>query len=201
VLLVLSVAGAARADTTDTADPLPPPCDTCEPVIVADTILYVPPPAPSAGGAVTNPVDLEERLYQNPTRALFKSVLIPGWGQLGNRRYVKAGVIFAVESLFIGAYLHYNKQVADARDRFESAQSIEARNNWYDYLENKRKNRGKYAWFAGITIFLSMFDAYVDAHLSGSPTAERNEGVGLDDVSFDIQPDGDGVKASLNLSF
>ena len=41
-----------------------------------------------------------------------------------------------------------------------------------------------YTWFAGITVFVSMFDAYVDAQLSGAPDAK-----GRDKVGVDIRPD------------
>ena len=164
----------------DPPAPEGPPCDTCQPVIQADTIVYIPPPEPTGAGSVSNPVNLEDRLYQNPTKALFKSLLVPGWGQVGNRRYVKAGVIFALEVLFVGAAIHYDNQVGDARRMFESAESLASRNNWYDYMDNKRKNRGKFAWYAGITIFISMFDAYVDAHLFGfaDERAQRGRGAG-----------------------
>ena len=203
-LLVLAGGAAAEDNPADTALSEPPPCDTCTPVIVADTILYVPPPVLSTGARVTNPLNLEEHLYQNPTGALFKSMLVPGWGQYGNHRYVKAGVIVGLQAWFISSAVHYGLQASDARDRYESATEVYDRNVWHDYLDNKRKNRNKFIWFAGIVTFLSMFDAYVDAHLSGSPLEQRYEQADQkqqDKLSFDVVPDQDGVKASLSLNF
>lgn len=202
VILIPASAVLSQDDPPDSArTDAQPPCDTCHTEITADTMVYVPPPIRTFAADVTNPEDFEENLYQNPTTALFKSLLLPGWGQLGNRRYVKATVIIGLEAWFIGSAIHYGRQASDAREIFESTplDNIAARNNWYDYLDNKRKNRNKFAWFAGITIFLSMFDAYVDAHLSGSPMDRRDE---LErPVSFDIAPDEDGVKATLCYSF
>ena len=204
LLLVSAIGATAEDNPADTAMSDPPPCDTCQPVIIADTILYVPPPVLSSGARVNNPVNLEEHLYQNPTLALFKSMFVPGWGQYGNHRYVKAGVIVGLQAWFITSAVHYGRQASDARDLYESAITIEDRNTWHDFLDNKRKNRNKFIWFAGIVTFLSMFDAYVDAHLSGSPLEQRHEQADQkqqDKLSFDIVPDEDGVKASLSLNF
>ncbi len=192
IILLLLMASSVSADTTDVVDSVV--IDSAE---VSDTILFDPPPDKSYAGRVTNPVDLEQHLTQNPTGALFKSMLVPGWGQFGNRRYTKAAVILSLEVVCFAASLHYRGQANDARDRYEAATTIASRNHWYDFYDNKRKNRNKYAWYVGITIFLSMFDAYVDAHLSGSPLDKRN-----DKISFEIMPDeAGGVNALVAFNF
>jgi hypothetical protein len=162
-----------------------------------DTSLYYPPADPTAAGNVTNPVDLEKHLRQNPTVALFKSMFVPGLGQLGNGRYVKAIVIAGLEGWLISRAVYWGRKASDARDDFDNAIDVVDRNRLYSIYDEKRKNRNKFTWFAGITIFVSMFDAYVDAHLSGSPTDKRNE-----QFSFDVIPDDQGgVSASLAYSF
>ncbi len=162
-----------------------------------DTLLFVPSRDVSRAADVTNPVSLEDHLYQKPTVALVKSMLVPGLGQLGNRRYVKALFFAGLESWLIASTLHHGSLANDAREAYLAADDLSIRrSHYYDY-DAKRKNRNKYAWFAGLTIFISMFDAYVDAHLSGSPADSRN-----DDVSLDLKPtDNGGVAAQLTFRF
>lgn len=164
---------------------------------VKDTVVFQPTPVEGEAAAVDNPVDFEEHLYQNPTVALFKSLAVPGWGQLGNRRYVKAGIIISLELYFFSSAYHYNRQARDAKRYFDDAETISARNEWWDFLDNKRKNRNRFLWFAGLTVFFSMFDAYVDAHLSGSPKNPRN-----DRFDVTVVPDeSGGATALLTLRF
>ena len=42
--------------------------------------------------------------------------------------------------------------------------SISDRNEYYDLYQDRKDERNKFTWFAVITAFVSMFDAYVDAH-------------------------------------
>jgi hypothetical protein len=164
---------AILSDTTDVRDSSA--ADSSQVDVSLDTVLFDPPPDKAVAGQVTNPIDLEGHLYQKPTVALFKSLFVPGLGQLGNHRYLKAAFFAGIEGWFIGSVIHYGRQAADAKQLFENAPTTAVRNHWYSFYDNKRKNRNKFAWFAGITIFVSMFDAYVDAHLSGSPTDKRND--------------------------
>jgi len=162
-----------------------------------DTLLFVPSDDVTVAGDVTKSVDLEAHLYQSPTVALFKSMLVPGLGQLGNRSYFKAILFAGLEGWFIGSAMHYDEQASDARRIYESSDDYQTRREFYYLYDNKRKNRNKYAWYAGLTIFISMFDAYVDAHLSGSPADPRN-----DKFSVEVVPsDNGGVAARLSYRF
>jgi hypothetical protein len=174
---------------------MPSPAET--PSVSEDTVLYKPTQSVTLAGRVTNPVDLEKHLYQNPTVALFKSMLVPGLGQLGNRRYLKAAVVAGLEGWLIGMALHRGRQASDARDAYLAAEDYYERSQLYYEYDQVRKSRNKYAWFAGLTIFLSMFDAYVDAHLSGSPADKRN-----DKFSVGVAPDDrGGVSAVFSYNF
>jgi len=162
-----------------------------------DTLAFVPPANPYLAGEVANPVDLETHLTQNPTAALFKSLFVPGLGQLGNRRYFKAALFAGLETWFLSRAVYYGGKAGDAQDYYDAQTDTYTRAAAYTDLDQKRKNRNKFIWFAGITAFVSMFDAYVDAHLSGSPTDERNDKFG-----FEVAPSDDGgVKASVSFAF
>ena len=57
--------------------------------------------------------------------------------------------------------------------------------------------KNQFIWLTGLTIFISMFDAYADAHLSGGPSERKS-----DAVSFEVGPDDDGgVAAALTYTF
>jgi hypothetical protein len=165
--------------------------------VVIDTLLFKPDETVSRAGQVTNPVDLERHLTQLPTLALFKSMLVPGWGQLGNRKYTKALLFAGLETWFFLSALHYGRDANTARDNYQALTDPNDRWEWYQLYDNERKNRNKFLWFAGLTIFISMFDAYVDAHLSGSPVEPRN-----DDIAIEVVPEENGgVAAVLSYRF
>ena len=113
---------------------------------------------------------------QKPTAALLKSMLVPGWGQVGNKKYIKAVIFAGLESLAFGTYWHYRTKTSDAREAFESAGLNEQGMLFREY-ENARSERNRFAWYTGSLIFISMFDAYVDAHLVHFP--KRDESISL----------------------
>jgi len=78
---------------------------------------------------------------------MWRSLVLPGWGQFHNRRPVKACVIAALEVGSAAAYLLRREEV-----RRMQAASPEARRNVF--------------LFSTVAVVLySMADAYVDAHL------------------------------------
>ncbi|HWR83775.1 MAG TPA: DUF5683 domain-containing protein [Candidatus Deferrimicrobium sp.] len=191
VLLTLMPAGSAWSDT--------PLVDTsragADSVIQVDTALYQPGNALLPYTPVNNPTDFEKHLTQNPTLALFKSMFVPGLGQIGNRRYVKAVVFAGLDAWFVGSAIHYGRQAAVFRREFDNAALPAARNQWYDLYQDRKDERNKFTWFAVIVTFISMFDAYVDAHLSGFPRKERDH-----EVALGASPDGV-VSASVVFFF
>ncbi len=161
-----------------------------------DTVVYRPQGRLSAYAPAFDSTNYERRLYQNPTVALFRSMVAPGWGQLGNRRYLKAVVFAGLQTWMIGSAIHYGRQAADHKEQFEQAETVAARNDWYGVYEDRRDERNKFTWFAAIVAFVAMFDAYVDAHLSGFPDASAEK------ISLDVRPDREGgMQALLTMPF
>lgn len=166
-------------------------------VIEVDTLIYHPTLDTAFGVQVTNTTNYEEHLTQNPTVALFKSMFVPGWGQVGNHRYIKAGVIAAAETYFTIRAVDHGRKASDFRSQWNASDDPDLRDIYYGKYMRERDKRNKFIWFAGITVFVSMFDAYVDAHLSGAPDNERNNKVDLR-----VGPDADGgAQAALSYSF
>ena len=157
----------------------------------------MPPENSALATEVASPVDLEKHLTQPPTLALFKSMLVPGLGQIGNRKYFKAALFTGIEGWMLYKTFSLGSEIGDARAAYDAATTVRVRRVAYAEYDSKRKSRNKYAWFFGLTVFISMFDAYVDAHLSGSPVDRRN-----DKFTFDIQPgEQGGATALVSYSF
>ena len=171
--------------------------DSSETNPLDDTLLYLPAGQLKGTSSVSNPTDFEHKLTQNPTVALFKSMVVPGWGQYGNHKYIKGTLFFAADVWFISRALKYRKDARDYWSRYESASTIAEKNNLYSQYKSLKNKRNKFTWFAVITSFVSMFDAYVDAHLSGYPGGKMQK-----DVTISMGPQASGgVRANLSLSF
>lgn len=144
--------------------------------VFVDTVTYIRTDDLSRFAAVDNQTDFEKRLTQHPTVALVKSMVIPGLGQFGNKKYIKGLVYLGLDAWFVSSAIRYKRQTSDFRDKYEQATSISSRNDWYEKFEDRRDQRNKFTWFAVIVSFFSMFDAYTDAHLSGFPVLPDEEG-------------------------
>jgi len=110
----------------------------------------------------------KKREGPSPTLTMFKSVLVPGWGQVANGKYVKAGVVFVVESYFIYKWIYYAGKASDWRNKWQSA-SPGLKGTYFVKYADYRDTRNSFVWYTGLTVFISMFDAYVDAHLQDFP--------------------------------
>ena len=162
-----------------------------------DTILYIKSNTMDPYTLVNDSTNYENKLYQNPTKALFKSMFIPGWGQYGNKRYFKAGLYAVLDIWMIGNAIKYKGEANDFYEKYESSTIDSVRNKYYGFYENKKDSRNKYTWFAVIVSFISMFDAYVDAHLSGFPEKKR-----FSDINIDVSSDSEGgIMAVLQIPF
>lgn len=171
--------------------------------LTSDTTLYIPSWDNSSAKSVTNATNFEKHLTQLPTVALFKSMIVPGLGQIGNRRYLKAAIAIGLESYFFSRVLEFGNEASDARRAWQEETDLVLKRNLYIEFDDKRSDRNKFIWFTGIITFLSMFDAYVDAHLSGSPSESRNDRVEESDkVSMTLVPEvNNGIRFSLRLKF
>ncbi|MCF7794161.1 MAG: hypothetical protein K9N09_09935 [Candidatus Cloacimonetes bacterium] len=96
-----------------------------------------------------------------PMKAAALSLIVPGGGQFYNESYLKCGIVAGLELTFIGLAVNHHIKAEDWYDKFELSQNDEDYAKYVDYY-NKRQSD---IWWAGIVIFLSTIDAYVDAHL------------------------------------
>ena len=132
-----------------------------------------------------------------------RSAILPGWGQFKNGRPLKAGIAIALEGVAAARVIAAGNDV-DAALASENealaqgdAAAAEAARADYDAAFNRRTTAG---WVLGLSVVLSMVDAYVDAHLLqfdadfGPDPALPNDVIGIRTGSFE-------PRASLRWSF
>jgi hypothetical protein len=130
-------------------------------------------------------VIIEKRKKHSPTGALLRSLAVPGWGQLYNDRYIKAGIIAGLETFLIYQTAYYWERTSTYEDLYTSDTNDISRNNKFLQYDRYRDLRNQHIWLLGITVFYSIFDAYVDAHLKN--------------FDVDITPDFDDERQDLTL--
>lgn len=131
----------------------------------------------------------------SPGGALFRSAFVPGWGQLYNRKYIKA-VIFAAGESWLAYGIYNDWKEADEHERnFKSPppDDLDYQAMEFAKYEDARDRRNLKMWILSATIFYSMFDAFVDAHLSDFQQSDK---------AFEVYlGPGDGHDFKVSLTF
>ncbi len=104
--------------------------------------------APQAAGIDTARL-LSDQPLKSPWGAAARSAVLPGWGQIYNHAYWKAGLAAGVNG-----YLLY--RIIDNQRKFNQTRNRDFRNA-----------RNTHYWYLGVTYLLTLADAYVDAYLFG----------------------------------
>lgn len=103
---------------------------------------------------------------KSPMGALLRSIAFPGWGQFYNEKYLKAALVFGVETAYIVLAADEWRKTDFHRKNYQKAPPGSPEQYWeFDQYRFHEDRRNLYLWVVSGIIFLSMFDAYVDAHL------------------------------------
>lgn len=129
-----------------------------------------------------------------PTGALLRSAIFPGWGQIYNRKYLKAAFYGGIEIYLIYGLQKSWREMNTHQDNFLNSEDQVYKSSEFALYEESRDRRNVFLWLGGLTIFVSMFDAYVDAHF-----ADFNK----TDKAFEVKavPRQDAVVLTLNYNF
>ena len=84
---------------------------------------------------------------KSPWGAVARSAMLPGWGQLYNEEYIKSVITFGIVFDFARKVYINNQRYQDTGSKFQ--------------LDRRIVN----SWYLGLSYFLVMVDAYVDAYL------------------------------------
>ncbi|UCB52351.1 MAG: hypothetical protein JSV10_10280 [Candidatus Zixiibacteriota bacterium] len=149
----------------------------------------------SAAVKISRPDTTLER--KSPMGALLRSVAFPGWGQFYNRKHFKSAVVFGAETTFITLAAIEWGRMNKHKKNFENPNHPDR--YWeFQQFEFYEDQRNLYLWITAGIVFLSMFDAYVDAHLYNF---DREE---VRDLSISLVPEAGGgsdVKLLLSVRF
>jgi hypothetical protein len=108
-----------------------------------------------------------EGRFDAPRWVMMRSMAVPGWGQLHNGSWIKAGIVAGLEGALIVGIVHDRQDMdhfsaaVDSARVHGDADAEQAAVNAYNDALNSSVTR---AWLLGGTIVYAMVDAYVDAH-------------------------------------
>lgn len=100
-----------------------------------------------------------------PGRAALFSLMLPGGGQLYNQSYLKAIGVAGIEVYLISKLVYDLNRSSEYRDQANGASSSSEQAFYEDLEEDYFRRSQTDRWWLGTVVFLSMVDAYVDAHL------------------------------------
>jgi len=106
-----------------------------------------------------------------PFYVMLRSAAVPGWGQVYNRKYLKAGIVVAGEGVLVLQALQELKRENQAVDRQIAIIQTGGDPSDPAYIlaqndeETHRNKKINWIWWGIAAHLLSMMDAYVDAHL------------------------------------
>jgi hypothetical protein len=125
------------------------------------------------GLIATDTIKKSEMNVLAPSKAAFYSAVVPGLGQVYNKKYWKVPLVYGALGTTIYFYLSNNKKYHLYRDAYK--RRLEGFNDdAYTYLDNDRlisaqkfyqKNRDLSAILTALFYILNIVDANVDAHL------------------------------------
>jgi hypothetical protein len=101
------------------------------------------------------------QMSKSPWGAVLRSAILPGWGQIYNGSYLKAPIIWGIAAALIYGWIQDNNDYKFYRDLY-----VTVPNNLYKTRRDfYRDRRDMFTIYLGLTYFLNLVDAYVDAHL------------------------------------
>ncbi|MBI9072115.1 MAG: hypothetical protein JEY94_10985 [Melioribacteraceae bacterium] len=134
------------------------------------------------------PVDSLFVMQKSPSGALWRSAVIPGWGQIYNESYWKAPVFWGFLGYNISVWIRNNDDYHKWRNKISdnkynddfSADDLATAQKYRDFYHEQRD---QFAVWIALTYILNLVDAYVDAHM----------------FDFDVTPDPYTSAPMLNL--
>lgn len=107
-------------------------------------------------------------MKKSPWGAVLRSAVIPGFGQFYNESYWKIPVVWGVVGYFFYQWNNTNNSYVQYRELYSQSITKDNPSGNFSYMsirEFYKDQRDLFAIFLGLTYFLNLVDAYVDAQL------------------------------------
>lgn len=141
-------------------------------------------------------------MSKSPWGAIWRSLVLPGWGQIYVESYWKAPIFVAGAGTMVALIVWNNERFQNAVDEIELVEAEDSEDYRLYNLRKKREfyrdNRDMSAFYLLAVYTLATIDAYTGAHLydftvdddiSLYPSIDRGGGVGLSiRINFDFKP-------------
>lgn len=113
--------------------------------------------------------------HKSPWNAVVRSAIIPGLGQIYNHSYWKVPIVWGLIGWLSYNWWQNDKQYKDYRYLYQLSIGQGQENMLYKRIrEFYRDQRDLFAIYLGLTYFLNIVDAYVDAHLFNFSVLTKN---------------------------
>ena len=117
------------------------------------------------GAGVSSKSSARRTPVEPPYRIVLRSLVYPGWGQLCNRKHMKALTVFTSEITLLGMIYTESREASEAFDEHLITDDVAAAERLYAEYESHFERRNSLIWWTAGLILFSLADAYVDAHL------------------------------------
>ncbi|MCP4724788.1 MAG: hypothetical protein GY863_07115 [bacterium] len=137
---------------------------------------------------------VEVKKFDAPKWVMFRSAVMPGWGQWHNGKKLKSAAVFSVEAYFIASYFINNNRLNDIeKEYFDLLPGLteEEINLYRSDINYYEDNRNKYAWYFAFSVIYGMIDAFVDAYLMDFNS----------DMDINVIKNNGNTTVTLNLNF
>ena len=124
-------------------------------------------------------------MQKSPWGAVLRSAIIPGWGQFYNESYWKTPVVLGLFGYFAYIWNDQNNLYKKYRDMYNESlvNNTSGDDRYYRLREFYKDQRNQFAIYIGLTYFLQLVDAYVDAQLFDF-SVEENKNIGTLNLSI-----------------
>jgi hypothetical protein len=111
------------------------------------------------------PPDLSR--FNRPRWVMLRSLVLPGWGQVHNHAWLKAGAVAGTQAWLITSLIHDKRTLDDLKREVDAAGAAGDDLLQQDLVDRYNTRLSSYQsrqWLLGGVVVFALLDAYIDAH-------------------------------------
>lgn len=123
----------------------------------------------------------------SPTRAAIYSAVLPGGGQIYNQAYYKAGVVIGLQGYLLANAFYNDHKADDYKALSAQASDTYSAELYRQSRKEYQQKRNSDIWWMGITMGLSVLDAWVDANLHDFDAQKNKVHLNFEDNKLQLE--------------